>query len=162
VFFALFLLQSGLSNAEERAQRLTLEQAKRIIIEKGARKAVETSFEDRWDQLLDAIATGVSSWLDIAVELGRHSDAEAAETLDAAMGEALQHSPREVLLRLDGKPFRPENVCGNCFADMGIQGATDFKGSIARQEAAVASVQDAALRDRRDRCLKLIRKNKQP
>lgn len=150
------------SDAEESAMRLSLEQARSIIRERGVNKAVETSLDGKWSQFLDAIATGEPSWLDIATELGRHSDAEASETLNAAMGEALRHAPREVLQRLDGEPFRAEGVCGNCFADMGIQGATDVKGSIASQEAAVANVQDLALGQRRDYCLELIRQRKKP
>jgi hypothetical protein len=137
-----------------------LEQARRIIGEHGAHGAVETSLDDKWSQLLDAIETGEPAWLDISGQLGGHTDAEASETLNAAMGEALGHAAREVLGRLDGKPFRPEGVRGNRFANLGIQGATDVRGSIALQEDAVASVQDDTLRHQRDYCLKLIRQHK--
>ena len=162
VSFVLAAIQPWPSNAQDQVLRLTLEQARRIIREQGARKAVETALDDKWSQLLDAIATGEPAWLDIAAELGLHSDAAPAETLSAAMGEALRNAPREVLRRLDGKPFRAKGVCGNCFADLGIQGATDARGAIALQEAAVAGVQDVTLRDLRDRCLELIHQQKQP
>lgn len=158
-YFSLF--QPALLGAESPPNQLTLEIAKRIISERGAQMAVETSLDDKWDLLLDAIATGNPAWLDIAKELGRFSDAESSETLNAAMGEALTKSPREVLYRLDGKPFGVEGVCGNCFAEMGIQGATDLSASIAKQEIAVEKVKDKSLRKRRDYCLELIRKQKQ-
>jgi hypothetical protein len=149
--------QAVSSERGDQHARLTLEQAKRIVRDQGPRKAVETSLEGKWTQLLEAIATGEPGWLDMAIQLGAHSDAEASESLSAAMGEALRRAPREVLLRLDGKPFSPSGVCGNSFADLAIQGATDAEAGLASQEAAVAKVRDPKLKQRRDVCLKQIR-----
>jgi hypothetical protein len=142
--------------------RLTLEQAKRIVREQGARKAAETALDPYWGEVLAAIATADAGWLDLGADLRAHSDAEASETLDAAMGEALRRAPIRVLRRLDGHPFSVSGVCGNTFADSGMQGATDPAAALASQEAAVVGVQDVKLKARRDSCLTLIRKRKQP
>jgi len=139
--------------------KLKLDEVRRIIREKGAREAASRGLDHVWGQLLDAIATGEPAWLEIACELGRHSDGEASETLDAAMGEALRRAPRAVLQRLDGNPFHLERVCGNTFADTGIRDATDEAARIAEQEAAVAKVRDKSLTERRDTCLELIRRH---
>ena len=152
----------GPSSAGEQPSHLTLEQARRIVRDQGARKAVETALNPYWGELLTAIATADAGWLDLAVDLRAHSDAEASETLDAAMGEALRRAPLRVLPRLNGQPFSISGVCGNTFAGSGIQGAIDPTAALAAQEAAVVGVQDPKLKQRRDACLALIRKQKQP
>ena len=153
----LCFLQVSAAGAQQPPAQLKLDEVRRIIREKGAEEAARTGLDHVWGQLLDAIATGDPAWLDIACELKRHSDGEASETLNAAMGEALRKAPSAVLRRLDGNPFNPEGVCGNTFANIGIRGATDEAASIAAQEAAVAKVRDKSLTARRDTCLELIR-----
>lgn len=163
VAMCLALVQTPAGTAEESESPLTIQEVKRIIREQGPAAAAHTGLDDRWGDLLDAIATGEPAWLDIAAELGRHSDGEASETLAAAVGEALRRKPKRVLGRLDGNPFGARGVCGNGFADSGIRGATgaaDYKALLDSQEAAVAGVGDAALESRRDTCLQLIRRRK--
>ena len=142
----------------EGSRRLTLEMARNIVREQGAKQAAASTLDPYWGQLLDSVATGASGWLDLAGELRAQSDAEASETLDAAMGEALCRAPERALRRLEGHPFSVSRVCGNSFSKSGIRGATDEAAAIAAQQAAVESVHDAKLKARQQSCLALIRK----
>ena len=149
------------STVGDQPRRLTLELAKRIIRQQGARKAAESGLDDYWGELLAAVASAQTGWLDIAADLRAYSDAEASETLDGAMGEALRRSPLRVLRRLDGRPFAVSHVCGNNLGETGLESPTDPRTALKAQEAAVAGVQDAKLSQRRDECLALIRKRMQ-
>ena len=144
--------------AEANSNQLMLDEVKRIIDTQGAKNASESGLEVLWGELLDAVATGRPEWLDIAVVLCRHTDsAEAAETLKAALGEALRRDPREVLKRVDRETIQVEGVCGNTFADSGLRGAVDAGTSLAEQQTAVARVEDPELRTKRDACLAAIK-----
>ena len=139
--------------------RLTLEMARQIVHEEGARRAAASGLDPYWGQLLDSIASGASGWLDLAGELRAQADAEAAKTLDAAMGEALRQAPERVLRRLEGHPFSVPNVCGNTFASSGIRGTKDEGAAVTAQQAAVAQVRDSKVKSRRDACLQQIREH---
>lgn len=58
---------------------------------------VEHSRSDAWDAVTDKIAGGTREWLDIAQLLLPASDGILAETLYAALSEALPKAPETVL-----------------------------------------------------------------
>lgn len=144
---------------EAASGKLTLAQVQRLIRDKGATAIADATLQSKWDQLLRAVATGNGAWLDVAAEFLHHSDGEDSESLNASVGEALAHSPRAVLRKLDGVYLRAENVCGNTFGGSGLLGAPERAAatSLAAQERAVAAVPDGELASRRDTCLDLIR-----
>ena len=53
-----------------------------------------------WDELLRNIETGQSGWLRVAVKIHPATDGAASDTLTLAVGEALLHNPRVVLLQV--------------------------------------------------------------
>jgi hypothetical protein len=87
----------------------------RIISEiklRGARAIVRelTKDWDVWDFICDKIATGDQAWLKAAIVLQGGTDAGSSETLDLALGEALENDSENVF-RFGGKNLDLEFVC---------------------------------------------------
>lgn len=153
-------MQPLISLAESAPEKLTLVEVQVLIRDKGPSAITDTSLQNRWDQLLWKVAAGSGAWINVAAELIRYADGEDSESLNAAVGEALAHSPHTVLRKLDGIYLRAENICGNAFGVSGILGASERAAmtSLAAQERAVAAVRHTNLAFRRNRCLELIKR----
>jgi hypothetical protein len=142
------------------AGQLTPEQVQRLVREKGPAIMQDKALQDNWNPILRAVAAGNEQWLDVATELLRYSDGESSGSLSAALGEALAHSPREVLRRLDGKYATAQSVCGNTFGDAGWLGVS-WKTSaptLRAQKKALGALQDPDLSSLRETCLALVKR----
>ena len=68
----------------------------------------------KFGTLLEHIGRGNSDWLKVANEIIPATDAIYSETLEMALGEAVEHHPDQVFLlvpRLDVAPWSVEEVC---------------------------------------------------
>ena len=63
-----------------------------------------------WEYLLSRVETGRRAWIDVAAKLYPGTDAGSTEMLTLALGEALVHSPREVLIQ-GASTFGVESIC---------------------------------------------------
>ena len=54
-------------------------------------------YDDQWNYVLNQVAKGPQGWLDVALLLRPVADAGARETLDEAIGDALEAAPERVL-----------------------------------------------------------------
>ncbi len=109
--------------------------------------------DDKWSQLLAGIATGTKEWLCISNQLHPASDAGSSEQLGLAVGEALEHSPENVL-SLAITEFGVWRVCGE--PDVDDDRFNSYKLSMAaidKRLKMVQSVKNKSLRQVRDSCL---------
>jgi hypothetical protein len=97
--------------------------------------------------LMNGIATGDSSWLDVAGQLTPAS-ATAAASLSIALASALPKSPERVLALL-GPKYPVEDVCGIPFLKPDSTLVTSYHDEAA---AALARVRSAPLTPVRDAC----------
>lgn len=101
--------------------------------------------------MLRGISTGERDWLTIANRLHPVSDAGAAEQLELAVGEALEHRPANVL-RIS-VPVFGLGVCGGPDVDDPRYDSYELSmRAIDKRKAAVRGVRDADLRPARDGC----------
>src|SRR5437667_8913995 len=92
------LLASSVAHAVEPGQLVSPSGVRQLIKDKGAHAAVHTLFgTPQWDTLIVGIASGDSSWLQIAEEIWPGSDAGSASELQDAVAWALPHAPVRVL-----------------------------------------------------------------
>jgi hypothetical protein len=84
----LMLLSAPAQNAGPKVELSALQESLRSV---GPKVTLRFVFDDeaRWDSLLDTVAKGDNSWLEVAASLREVSDAHASETLDMAIQEAL-------------------------------------------------------------------------
>jgi hypothetical protein len=82
------------------------------IKSRGAKTVVRELTKDWnvWDSICDKIASGDQAWLKAAAALQAGTDAGASETLDLALGEALEHDPINVFKSV-GKSIDLESIC---------------------------------------------------
>jgi hypothetical protein len=66
----------------------------------------------KWTEILGKIETGRRQWLDVAVKLYAGTDAGSTEELALAVGVALLHQPRQVLLQV-APVLGIEEVCSS-------------------------------------------------
>ena len=156
--FAVVLLTAMNSS---RTPALTVATATHIIREKGASGALRQFYEDdrQWPQLLHGIATGRTSWLDIANELQPASDAGARVQLQFAVGEALEHRPANVL-RI-ALPIFGMSVCGGPDVDDSRFDSYELSiRAIDKRKRTLAQVQSSSLHLVRDRCIQELESSK--
>lgn len=95
----------------------------------------------------NGIATGDSSWLEVAKEITPAS-AAAEASLSIALASALNRAPRRVLSLL-GQKYSVEEVCGIPFLRADSLAVTTYYDSAT---TSLQTVADTALRSVRDRC----------
>lgn len=93
--------------------RIEPESIMRSIQSRGAGAIVEELNNDQnlWQSVLKKIASSDESWLRTAVALRPGTDAGTSESLDLAVGEALEHNPANVF-KIALKVFLIRNICG--------------------------------------------------
>jgi hypothetical protein len=129
----------------------------------GAAKAVEDLYDSPkdWKDLMDSIATGEPQWLRIAVRLRPGVDGGSAEELLQAIGEGLEHRPKDVLA-LAVPTYRLENICGTPdFDDSRFDSMQSALAAISRRRALVARIVEPNLRKRANDCIRLLDESKQ-
>ncbi len=97
--------------------------------------------------VMNGIATGDSSWLEVAKEITPAS-AAAEATLSIALASALNHSPARVLYLL-GNKYPIEEVCGMPFLRADSLAVTSYYDSAT---TSLQTVADTSLRTVRDTC----------
>jgi len=107
-----------------------------------------------WRAVAAGVATGGDDWLNIAAALHSEADASFAEALSFALAKALQKNPSGVLTRL-GAPAEIEKTC-----DVPLIEPTDAEVAKWKKAslAALAKVNDPALKDKVDACLAALAK----
>lgn len=106
---------------EAEAQTFSPEALTAMITERGAEPALgdlmQQPLDPRWQALLAGVSAGDAAWIDAVTPLIPVLDGEAAESLFAALGDALLHQPNQVLIAAgpDGmasvcQPYPPETV----------------------------------------------------
>ena len=96
---------------------------------------------------MNGIATGDSSWLEVAKEITPAS-AAAEASLSIALASALNHAPARVL-NLLGNKYPVEEVCGIPFLRADSLAVTSYYDSAT---TSLQSVADTSLRTVRDTC----------
>lgn len=92
-----------------------------LIAELGPQEALSNllaePMDPRWEALLAGVSAGDTAWIDAVTPLIPVLDGEAAESLFAALGDALLHQPNQVLIAAgpDGmasvcQPYPPETL----------------------------------------------------
>lgn len=104
----------------------------------------------RWHFILKQIETGDSQWLTVASALRAASDASYSEDLDFSAAIALTHNASGVL-RL--KNFELRQVCDVPYLEPPDKVIHDFQ---AKANAALATVKDADLQERKKKCQSIL------
>jgi hypothetical protein len=125
---------------------------------RGAYEVVKDIFEKpEWGELLDHIETGQRQWLEVAVKLYAGTDAGSTEMLTSAVGVALLHQPRQVLLKV-APVLGMELICSS--PDIDDPRWSTQEKTVANLDARIASVSNlrgADVTSARDSCLKYLR-----
>ncbi len=155
----ILLVLVGPSAPQESAKRLG--EVRGFIQANGARQALSTLFADdqRWDLMLDDIATGTQEWLSVAAELRAVSDAHAGATLAMAIQEALPRNPVGVLGLVAAQRFTVADACG-MYGFGQIEDERPMRvllGLVDKRTDAVSRVTKRGLSAVRDGCLKELR-----
>lgn len=115
IIFMLVIVVSSVAFANDTKSIHYYSKPESIIHEiksRGANAVVSELYSDLnvWHSILQKIATGNQSWLEVAVALRAGSDAGASEMLTLAVGEALQNNPKHVFT-IAAKAFELRNIC---------------------------------------------------
>ncbi len=139
-----------------------LREVRALIQRQGAAHALGTLYNDdqRWDRLLDDIATGDASWLRVAADLRAVSDADASETLAMAIQEALPRNTPGVLELVANHRVSVANACGMYgFGQIEDERPlTQILGLVDKRTKLVARVTKPSLASARDACLNELRR----
>jgi hypothetical protein len=149
LFVAIFLATSQPATA-----KLIPSEIQGRIAHEGAEKTLSSIYEaqSQWSQLLAGVATGRREWLAVAARLRKVSDAGASEQLDLAVGEALEHRPKNVLSI--AIPVFGIKVCGAPDVDDSRYDSYALSlAAIKRRKELVADVTDPSFKRPRERCL---------
>jgi len=107
-----------------------------------------------------AVATGKPQWLQVAVKLHSGVDGGTAEELLEAIGEGLEHRPKDVLA-LAVPTFRLEDICGGPdIDDSRFDSIQSAFAAIGRRQRKVASIAEPDLRKRADECIRMLEESK--
>lgn len=113
-----------------------------------------------WDSICDKIASGDSAWLKAAAKLQEGTDAGASETLDLALGEALEHDPKNVF-KIVGRTLDLESICRAPDVDNARYNSYDLSmKAINLRINKVAAVKDLSLQNMRRKCLQYLEESK--
>jgi len=152
---ALWCLLAGSASA---AEALTPASVLADINARGAYAVVNDIFEKpEWGELLDHIETGQRQWLAVAVKIYVGSDAGSAEMLTSAVGVALLHQLRQVLLKV-APVLGMGPICSS--PDIDDPRWSTQEKTVANLDARIASVsklRGADVTSARDSCLKYLR-----
>lgn len=100
-------------------------------------------------RVLDGIASGDSTWLQVAVELRETGNASLAEDLPVYVAEALPKAPERVLALVEQKRFSVGAVCSIPFVEPSDSQVAAY---YARATSALGRVTDESVAAERDRC----------
>lgn len=120
---------------------------------RGARVVVQDLWSnDRYETVLQRIATGDGTWVALAPKLASGADAAASEGLTIALAEALPRNATAVLSVLDPRrtALAPTRVCGVPFIEGTAINVADYVRSA---EKAVNAVGEPQLNVQRTSCL---------
>src|SRR6266480_5170993 len=128
---------------------------------RGAYAVVKDIFEKpEWSELLDHIETGQRQWLEVAVKIQAGTDAGSTEMLTSAVGVALLHDPRQVLLKV-APVLGMEGICFS--PDIDDPRWPTQQKAVANLDARIASVsrlRGADVASARESCLKYLKEAK--
>jgi hypothetical protein len=132
------------------------------IATNGPRDVVTALYDDdaKWDELLDHVANGNEEWLRAAVALRPGTDAGATNMLTLSVGEALEHSPAQVL-RIAAAAFGFDLVCGAPDADDDRYNSLESSlRAIELRMRKLSQLADPALKVDRDECTQHLEASK--
>jgi hypothetical protein len=134
-----------------------------VQIEKlGTRAALTRIYNTKgeWQELLKGIGSGTVAWLRVAARLRPASDAGTSEQLDLAVGEALEHQPRNVLT-VAMPAFTISVVCGGPNVDDARYDSYELSiKAIELRKAKLREISDPDLAKLRDDCIKNLESSK--
>jgi hypothetical protein len=129
---------------------------------RGAKAVVRELAKDWsvWDSICDKIASGDQAWLKAAAALQAGTDAGASETLDLALGEALEHDPKNVFESV-GKTMNLESICSGPDVDNARYNSYELSmKAINLRINKVAAVKDRSLRKMSKECMHYLVESK--
>jgi hypothetical protein len=152
-FLAMALLASAACAC---AQGPDVGEISRDIDAKGARATViSLDHQQRFDAVLEQVASGDAVWIQLAGRLASGADAEDAIGLTVALAKALPKNPEAVLRVLDNGPVTgTDAVCGVPFIE---PTQDEVKTYLEHAIPAVTHVADAVNPSRRSACLASLR-----
>ena len=113
-----------------------------------------------WDSICDKVATGNSTWLKAAVALQPGTDAGSSETMDLALGEALEHSPENVF-RIAIPVFEIESICSGPDVDSSRYDSYELSlKAINLRIKKVAAIKNQKLKEMSKDCIKHLEESK--
>jgi len=141
------------------AQVLTPNAISAAISAEGSTTVVRRLWADgSYEHVLDRVASGDSAWISLAPKLAAGADAAASEGLGVALARALPRNANAVLsvLNAERPAISPDRVCGLPFVEGSIDDISAYRRDAT---AAVTSVNDGALRQRRAECLAALQQH---
>jgi hypothetical protein len=129
---------------------------------RGARIIVWELYDDdkTWLSVLQKIASGDESWLRVANALRAGTDAGASEMLTLAVGEALEHNPKNVF-RIASEAFGVSDICGGPDVDDVRYDSYELSmKAINLRIAKVAAVKDPSLEQISKECIHYLEASK--
>jgi hypothetical protein len=152
---AILLALATAASSPDSTKRLA--EVRGLMATRGPRQTLSSLFaqDDRWDLLLDDIATGKTDWLSVAAELRAVSDAHASETLAMAIQEALPRNPTGVLDLIATQRLEIAVACsGYGFGQIEDERPiSEILGLVDKRVQAVSRVRRTSLAAARDGCL---------
>jgi hypothetical protein len=140
------------------AGEITVDAIEASLAEKGPRATLEAYFScEKYDgSAYPAIAGGSREWVSLAEKMIAHSDACYMEGIQAALGEAMRKSPRNVLRLVDKTPaLGADHICLP-FISSEQSIAAQVK-ELRKSRRAISAVRDRQLSKPRAACLRFIR-----
>lgn len=128
------------------------------IKNRGAKAALTDMLNHRskWEALLNHVARGELSWLDVAERIAAVSDGHATEELQIAVARGITHSPDGTLIFLEtSKSFSVATICGLLDSEGSVK---DWLAELEKRRAALQTVHRASSENIRSQCLKAVMK----
>lgn len=152
----LLCLTSAIAGPGVAAVTMTAVQAQRQIHAVGASKFVQTQSPASLDKILDRVGGGDPAWLRVAVAMREGTDGANTEAIDGALSNALATNPTGVLrLIREGHDLSVDMIC----EDRAIEASdAEVRQFAQRTTSALLKVQDAGLKDLRDKCVASVKR----
>ncbi len=160
-----FLCCAGLLSAAENTTQKNYTEPASILTDvsnRGARVVASELYSDseKWNYVLQNIATATELWLKVAVALHSGSDAAISEMLSLAVGEALEKAPENVF-RITLPEFQLQLICGGLDVDDKRYASYDSAvEAIKRRQNKVSTISDAELRKMSKQCIQVLEESK--
>ena len=124
-------------------------------VQHGKAVSLDALFRDEkaFYYVMDRIAEGTATWLDVAVHLAPGADAHPGEELANALALALPNAAEAVLTR----SFKPISLDDICSGPGLLEDSAKYRDVVEHSMTAVSSIKNSKLKSRRDRCLKVLR-----